>query len=167
MAVLEILQYPDPRLRTVAQPVTNVDDALRRQVDDMYETMYAAQGVGLAATQVNIHLRLFTMDTSENRDQAICVVNPEIIHKEGTQYEGEGCLSVGGGAYDKVERALKVKMRGTDLDGKPIEIEAEGLMAVCIQHELDHLNGILFIDHLSRLKQQRIKDKIKKVDLKK
>lgn len=162
MAILEILQYPDPRLRIKAQPVTKVDDALRKQVDDMYETMYDAKGVGLAATQVNIHLRLFTMDVSETRDQPVCVVNPEIVHQEGTQYEGEGCLSVGGGAYDKVERAFKVRLRGTDLDGKPLEIEAEGLMAVCFQHELDHLNGILFIDHLSRLKQQRIRDKIAK-----
>ncbi len=162
MAILEILQYPDPRLRIKAQPVTKVDDALRKQVEDMYDTMYDAKGVGLAATQVNIHLRLFTMDVSETRDQRVCIVNPEIIHKEGTQYEGEGCLSVGGGAYDKVERAMKVRLCGTDLDGKPIEIEAEGLMAVCFQHELDHLNGILFIDHLSRLKQQRIRDKIAK-----
>jgi peptide deformylase len=162
MAILEILQYPDPRLRTKAKPVTKVDDALRQQVVDMYETMYDAKGVGLAATQVNIHLQLFTMDISETRDQPVCIVNPEIIHKEGLQYEGEGCLSVGGGAYDKVERALKVRLRGTDLDGKPLEIEAEGLMAVCFQHELDHLNGILFIDHLSRLKQQRIRAKIEK-----
>jgi peptide deformylase len=102
------------------------------------------------------------MDVSENRDQPVCVVNPEIVHQEGTQYEAEGCLSVGGSAYDKVERAMKVKLRGTDLDGKPIEMEAEGLMAVCFQHEMDHLNGILFIDHLSRLKQQRIRDKIEK-----
>jgi peptide deformylase len=142
--------------------VTKVDNALRKQVEDMYETMYDAKGVGLAATQVNIHLRLFTMDISETRDQPVCVVNPEIIHKEGTQYEGEGCLSVGGGAYDKVERAAKVRLRGTDLDGKPLEFDAEGLMAVCFQHELDHLDGVLFIDHLSRLKQQRIRDKIEK-----
>lgn len=162
MAILEILQYPDPRLRIKAEPVTKVDDALRKQVEDMYETMYDAKGVGLAATQVNIHLRLFTMDVSETRDQRSCIVNPEIIHQEGVQYESEGCLSVGGGAYDKVERAMKVRLRGTDLEGKPVEIEAEGLMAVCFQHELDHLNGILFIDHLSRLKQQRIKDKIAK-----
>jgi peptide deformylase len=162
MALLEILKYPDPRLRIKAQPVVTVDDELRRQVEDMYETMYHAQGVGLAATQVNIHYRLFTMDTSETRDQRLCVVNPEIISQEGLQYEGEGCLSVGGGAYDKVERAMKVHMRATDLDGKPIELQAEGLMAVCIQHEIDHLNGVLFIDHLSRLKQDRIRKKIEK-----
>lgn len=164
MAILEILQFPDPRLRTKAKPVVKVDEEIRRQVDDMYETMYHAKGVGLAATQVNIHLQLFTMDISETRDQRICVLNPEIIHKEGLQYEGEGCLSVGAGAFDKVERAMKVRMRGMDLDGKPIELEAEGLMAVCIQHEVDHLNGILFIDHLSRMKQERIRTKIEKAN---
>jgi len=162
MALLEILKYPDPRLRIKAQPVSKVDAELRRMVDDMYETMYHAKGVGLAATQVNIHHQLFTMDVSEGQDQRICVLNPEIIFREGIQYEGEGCLSVGGGAFDKVERALKVKMRGLDLDFKTIELDAEGLMAVCIQHEVDHLNGILFIDHLSRLKQDRIRKKIEK-----
>jgi len=162
MALLEILQYPDPRLRTKAQPVTDITDDLRAKVADMYDTMYHAQGVGLAATQVDIHLRLFTMDLSETRDQGICVINPEIIHHEGTQYEGEGCLSVSGGAFEKVERAKKVRFRGLDLDGKIIEMEVEDLAAVCIQHEIDHLNGILFVDHLSRLKQDRIKTKIEK-----
>lgn len=162
MAILPILQYPDPRLRIKAAPVTKVDDALRKQVEDMYETMYDAKGVGLAATQVDIHLQIFTMDISREMTQPMCILNPEIIHKEGIQYEGEGCLSVQE-AYDKVERALKVRMRGVDLDFKPIELEAEGLMAVCIQHELDHLNGILFIDHLSRLKQDRIRKKIEKI----
>ncbi len=161
MAILPILQYPDPRLRTKAARVTNVDAALRKQVDDMYETMYDAKGLGLAATQVNIHLQLFTMDISETSDHPMCIVNPEIIHKEGLQYESEGCLSVID-AFDKVERAYKVCLRGTDLDGKTIEIEGEGLMAACFQHELDHLNGILFLDHLSRLKQERIRKKIKK-----
>lgn len=143
--------------------MTKVDEALRRQVDDMYETMYHERGIGLAATQVNIHYRLFTMDLSETRDQPQCVVNPEIIHMEGKQYEGEGCLSVME-AYDKIERAMIVHMRGTDLDGNPIEVKGEGLLAACIQHELDHLNGILFIDHLSRLKQNRIRDKIEKIN---
>lgn len=164
MAVLEILKYPDPRLRIKAQPITTIDDELRAMVEDMYETQYHAHGVGLAATQVNIHRQIFTMDVSETRDQRICVLNPEIIHKEGIQYEGEGCLSVGGGAYDKVERAAKVRLRGMNLDGKTFEIEAEGLMAVCIQHEVDHLNGILFIDHLSKLKQSRIRTKIEKAN---
>jgi peptide deformylase len=162
MAVLEILKYPDPRLRKKAQPITTIDDALRRIVDDMYETMYQSEGVGLAATQVNIHQRLFTMDVSETRDQRMCILNPEIIHREGTQYENEACLSVGGGAYDKVERALKIRVRGMDINSQPIEFDAEGLMASCVQHEIDHLNGILFIDHLSRLKQERIRTKIEK-----
>lgn len=164
MAVLEILKLPDQRLRTKAKPVelSEINDDFRRQVEDMYETMYAAHGVGLAATQVNIHKRFFTMDVSESRDQRVCIINPEIIHQEGTQFEAEGCLSVGGGAYDKVKRAAKVVLRGIDLDGKPIELEAEGLMAICIQHEIDHLNGVLFVDHLSRLKQERIRKKIEK-----
>lgn len=161
MTVLDILKYPDPRLRIQAKPVTAINDELRTQVKDMYETMYAARGVGLAATQVNIHLRLFTMDVSETHDQPLCVINPEILSKEGSQYEAEGCLSVND-AFDKVKRAEKVKLRGMDLDGKIFELEAEGLMAVCIQHEIDHLNGKLFIDHLSRLKQERIKAKTKK-----
>lgn len=161
MAVLEILKYPDARLRIKAQPITEVTATLRQQVEDMYETMYASQGVGLAATQVNIHQRLFVMDISEEHDQRICVVNPEIVHAEGEQYEGEGCLSVTG-AFDKVKRYEQVKLRGTDLEGKVIELEAVGLMAVCIQHEIDHLNGVLFIDHLSRLKQERIRKKIDK-----
>lgn len=161
MAVLEILQYPNPRLRIKAAPVTIVDDALRAQVADMVETMYAAKGVGLAATQVDIHKQVFVMDLSDTRDQHQCILNPEIIHREGTQYESEGCLSVDG-AYDKVERALKVTLRGLDLNMQALEIQAEGLMAVCFQHELDHLNGVLFIDHLSRLKQERIRKKIAK-----
>lgn len=161
MAVLDILQFPNPRLRIKAAPVTVVDEVLRRQVDDMIETMYAAKGVGLAATQVDIHQQVFVMDVSETRDQAQCILNPEIIHREGTQYESEGCLSVDG-AYDKVERAQKVTLRGYTLDMQPVEIQAEGLMAVCFQHELDHLNGVLFIDHLSRLKQERIRKKIAK-----
>jgi peptide deformylase len=162
MAILEILKYPDPRLRIKAEPIATIDDDLRRIVEDMYETQYDSQGVGLAATQVNIHRRIFTMDVSDTRDQRITVLNPEIIYQEGIQYEGEGCLSVGGGAYDKVERAAKVRLRGMDMDGNTFEMDAEGLMAVCIQHEIDHLNGILFIDHLSRLKQDRIRKKIEK-----
>jgi peptide deformylase len=161
MALLEILQYPDPRLRTKAAPVTSVDAALRKQIEDMYETMYEAKGVGLAATQVNIHLQLFTMDITRTLDQPMVVLNPQIVYREGTQYESEGCLSVMD-SYDKVERALKVKMIGVDLDFKPIEMEAEGLLAICIQHELDHLNGILFLDHLSKLKQDRIRKKVEK-----
>ncbi len=166
MAVLKILKYPDPRLRIKAQPVTVIDDEVRQIIEDLYETMYAAQGVGLAATQVNIHKQIFTIDVSETRNQRACILNPEIISKEGIQYEAEGCLSVGGGAFDKVERALKVVLRGMDLDGNIREWEASGLMASCFQHEVDHLNGILFLDHLSRLKQDRLRKKIEKSDKK-
>ena len=162
MALLEILKYPDPRLRTVAEPVTNVDAAFRRTVDDMYETMYHAQGVGLAATQVNIHQRFFVMDVSEERNQPVCIINPEIVHKAGRQDDFHGCLSVGSGMGDKIDRAEIVRLRGTYLDGKTFEMEAEGLLAICFQHEIDHLNGLLFIDHLSRLKRERLLNKIKK-----
>lgn len=163
MAILNILQFPDPRLRIKAKPVETVDAELRKQVEDMYDTMYDANGVGLAATQVDIHLRIFTMDVSEARNEPSVILNPEIVHREGTQYEAEGCLSVAG-AWDKVKRAAKVTLRGVDLDFNPIEVEAEGLKAVCFQHELDHLDGVLFIDHLSRLKQSRIKAKIEKAN---
>jgi peptide deformylase len=162
MAILQVLQYPDPRLRIKAKPVTSIDAELRKKIDDMYETMYAEKGVGLAATQVDIHLQLFTMDLSTDGTEPQCLVNPEIIYKEGVQYESEGCLSVPE-AYDKVERAFKVRARGLDLNLKPIEIDAEGFMAACIQHELDHLNGILFVDHLSKLKLDRIRKKIEKI----
>src|SRR3990167_5755229 len=161
MAMLDILQYPDPRLRTKAKPVTKVDDDLRRIVDDMYETMYHAKGVGLAATQVGINWRIFTMDASEERDQPMCVINPDSLSKEGKRSEGEGCLSVQG-AYDTLDRAAKVRLRGMDIDGKLFELEADDLMAHCIQHEVDHLNGLLFINHLSKLKQDRIRAKILK-----
>jgi peptide deformylase len=164
MALLEILKYPDPRLRIKAQPVIKFDAELRRISDDMIETMYKNNGVGLAATQANIHQRLFVLDVSETADQPMCIANPEIISREGKQYEGESCLSVGGGTYDKVERALKIRLRYNDLEGNSLELEAEGLMSTCIQHEMDHLNGVLFIDHLSRLKQDRIRKKIEKAE---
>lgn len=162
MALLEILKYPDPRLRTVATPVTTIDDAFRRIVDDMYETMYHAQGVGLAATQVNIHQRFFVMDVSEERNKPECIINPEIIHQEGNQDDFHGCLSVGSGMGDKINRAALVRLRAMNLEGKKIEMIGEGLLAICFQHEIDHLNGILFIDHLSRLKRERLLNKIKK-----
>jgi peptide deformylase len=162
MTVLEILKYPDPRLRVKAQPVTKIDAEIRRMVEDMYETMYVAQGVGLAATQVNIHLRMFTMDVSETRDQPVCILNPEILSMEGSQLDRHGCLSVGAVINDKIKRAAKLRLRGMDLDGKTFEMDAEELTAVCIQHEVDHLNGILFIDHFSRLKQELIRRKIEK-----
>jgi len=150
MALLEILKFPDPRLRTKAQPIEKIDDNLLRQIDDMYETMYESQGVGLAGTQVNFHSRIFVMDISPSHNEPLCVMNPEILHKEGRRFEEEACLSVIG-AYEKVERAEKIRLRMMDIHGKIIEIDAEGFMAHCIQHEIDHLNGILFIDHLSRL----------------
>lgn len=162
MALLEILQFPDPRLRTKAAPVETIDAELLRKIDDMYETMYAAQGLGLAATQVNIHQRFFTMDISEKRNEPICVLNPEIISQEGMQYDYHGCLSVGQGIADKIERAAKLRMRWMDVKGNIQEWDAEELLAICIQHEIDHLNGILFIDHLSRLKQERIRKKLSK-----
>lgn len=162
MPLLEILKFPDPRLRITGEPVTQIDDEIRQIVANMYETMYHINGIGLAATQVNIHKRFFTMNVSGERDKEMVVFNPEIISKEGIQYESEGCLSVGDNAYDKVERAYKVRLRGMDINGKLFEMDAEGLMAACIQHETDHLNGVLFIDHLSRLKQDRIKKKIEK-----
>jgi peptide deformylase len=162
MAILEILQYPDPRLRIKAKPVTVIDKELKRIIADMNETMYATQGVGVAATQVNIHQHLFVMDTSETRDQPECIFNAEIISKEGTQDDFHGCLSVGASISDKIQRAAKIKVRSMDIDGKIIEWEAEGLKAICVQHEIDHLNGILYIDHFSRLKQERIRKKIEK-----
>lgn len=162
MAILEILKYPDPRLRIKAAPVTQVDDALRRMVDDMYETMYTHQGLGLAATQVNIHLRFFVMDVSETRDQPRCVLNPEIVSQDGMQYDYHGCLSVGGNVSDKIKRAATLKLRGMDLDSQPFEWDLEGVAAICAQHEVDHLNGKLFIDHLSRLKLERIRKKIER-----
>ena len=162
MALLEILQYPDPRLRIKAQPITNIDAELRRIVDDMYETMYEKQGLGLAGTQVNIHKQIFTMDLSETRDQPVCVLNPEIVSQEGMQYDYHGCLSVGASIADKIKRAATLRLRGMDLDGKTFEWDLEGVAAICVQHEVDHLNGMLFIDHLSRLKQERIRIKIEK-----
>ena len=166
MALLPILQYPDPRLRIKASPITHITDDLRRIVDDMYETMYDSQGVGLAATQVNIHQRLFVMDVSPDKTNKVTVLNPEILSMEGEIYEGEGCLSVVG-AFDKVKRAQKLRLRGMDLSGNTFELDAENLMSVCVQHEIDHLNGVLFVDHLSRLKQERIKKKLSKTQQRK
>lgn len=162
MALLEILRFPNPRLREKAQTVGIITDEIRRFVDDMYETMYAVNGIGLAATQVGVAQRIFVMDVSETRNQRYCAINPEILGKDGAQLEVEGCLSVEG-AYDKVERPAFVKLRALDIEGKPFELEATELMAACVQHEIDHLNGMLFIDHLSRLKQQRIRKKIEKL----
>lgn len=163
MARLEILEFPDPRLRTIAEPVEQVDDALRQLIDDMFETMYDAPGIGLAATQVNVHKRLLVMDVSEQGDQPLVFINPEVtpITEETKPYD-EGCLSVPG-FYETVERPDRVLIKALDRDGKPFEMEADGLLAVCIQHELDHLNGKLFVDYVSRLKRDRIRKKLEKV----
>ncbi|AAQ61925.1 peptide deformylase [Chromobacterium violaceum] len=161
MALLNILHYPDERLHTVAKPVEVFDAALQQQIDDMFETMYEAKGIGLAATQVDYHRRLVVMDISEERDERRVFINPEIVEKDGETVYEEGCLSVPG-IYDKVTRAERVKVKAQDRDGKPFELEADGLLAICIQHELDHLNGVVFVERLSQMKQQRIKTKLKK-----
>ncbi|HEU4603193.1 MAG TPA: peptide deformylase [Steroidobacteraceae bacterium] len=161
MARLPILEFPDPRLRTRAEPVAQVDDALRRLIDDMFETMYAAPGIGLAATQVNVHKRLLVIDISEKRDQPLVLINPEILLREGVEETEEGCLSVPG-VYDKVTRADSIRVRALDRNGKQIEMNADGLLAVCIQHEMDHLEGKLFVDYLSELKRTRIRKKLDK-----
>ena len=161
MTLLNILEYPDPRLRTRAQPVAAVDDKIRRLIADMLETMYAAPGVGLAATQVDVHLRVIVMDISDEKIQPRVLINPEILEKADLETTEEGCLSVPG-FTESVERARRVRVRALDTRGKPVEFTAEGLMAVCVQHELDHLEGKLFVDYLSELKRQRIKKKLTK-----
>ena len=161
MAKLEILHYPDKRLRTVAEPVEVVDDTIRRLVDDMFETMYAAPGIGLAATQVNVHKRVIVMDLSENKDEPLCLINPEITKSEGVEQTEEGCLSVPD-VFETVERAERVTVKAMDKQGNEFTLEADGLLAVCIQHEIDHLEGNLFVDYLSPLKQMRVKKKIQK-----
>jgi len=161
MARLTILEFPDPRLRTRAQPVEHVDGELRKLIDDMFETMYAAPGIGLAATQVNVHKRVLVIDISETRDQPLALVNPEVIQRQGIEETEEGCLSVPG-IYDKVTRAERIRVRALDRNGKSIEMDADGLLAVCIQHEIDHLDGKLFVDYLSELKRTRIRKKLEK-----
>ncbi len=161
MALLPILRFPDPRLRKVAAPVTNIDDGIRRLAADMAETMYEAPGIGLAATQVDVHQRLIVIDVSETKNELLVLINPEVVADEGEQVGEEGCLSVPG-IFDKVERAERVTVRYLDLEGKARTLEADGLLAVCIQHEMDHLQGKVFVDHLSQLKQTRIKSKLAK-----
>ncbi len=162
MALLTILRYPDPRLHTVAQPVAQVDERIRRLVDDMFETMYDAEGVGLAATQVDVHERVIVMDTSDGRDQATVLINPEIIARSDEMHTGdEGCLSVPT-IYEPVPRHARVTVRALDRDGQPYELAAEGLTSVCIQHEMDHLMGKVFVEYLSPLKRDRIKTKMLK-----
>jgi peptide deformylase len=161
MALLNILHFPDPRLRTVAKEVTEFDDELRQFVSDMFETMYEAPGIGLAATQVDRHIRLLVMDVSEARNQPRCLINPEILESEGEEQMDEGCLSVPG-FYEKVRRAERIRVRAYDENGELAEFDAEGLEAVCIQHEMDHLDGKLFVDYLSNLKRDRIRSKLVK-----
>jgi len=161
MALLSILRYPDPRLYKKAEPVMEVDESVRALVRDMADTMYAAPGVGLAATQVDVHKRAIVVDASEDRNELLVLINPEIVSREGVQYCEEGCLSIPG-IYEPVERAERVTVRALGLDGKSFTIVAEKVLAVCIQHEMDHLEGKIFVDYLSRLKQQRIKAKLQK-----
>src|SRR5574343_1907896 len=161
MALLPILRFPDPRLKKVAQPVVTIDDGIRKLVADMAETMYEAPGIGLAATQVDVHQRVVVIDVSEEKNALMVFINPTLSRCEGAQIGEEGCLSVPG-IYDKVERADRVTINYQDLDGKARKMDAEGLLAVCILHEIDHLNGIVFVDHLSQLKQGRIKSKLAK-----
>jgi peptide deformylase len=161
MAILKILQYPDPRLHKVAQPVAEVTPATRKLIADMAETMYAAPGVGLAATQVDVHEQVIVADVSEKHDELLVFINPELIAVEGESKLEEGCLSVPG-IYDKVKRAERVTVRALNKNGKPFTLEADGLLAVCIQHEIDHLKGRVFVEYLSQLKQSRIRNKLKK-----
>ncbi|MBS1208499.1 MAG: def [Proteobacteria bacterium] len=161
MALLPILHYPDPRLHTRATPVAVVDDQIRQLAHDMAETMYAAPGVGLAASQVNVHVRMVVIDVSDDKSDLRILINPEIIARDGEQECEEGCLSVPG-IYDIVKRAERVKVRALDEHGKTFEFEAEGLLAVCVQHEIDHLDGKVFVEYLSQLKQNRIKSKLAK-----
>lgn len=162
MALLNILRFPDARLRTKAKPIDKVTNELRSFIDDMFETMYAAPGIGLAATQVDFHQQLIIVDVSEDKSEPYCFINPVITHEEGEEICQEGCLSVPE-YYADVKRAEKIKVKALDRDGKEFEVEADGLFAVCIQHEIDHLKGKMFVDYLSPLKQKRLLKKIEKM----
>lgn len=159
--LLEILRYPDPRLHTVAKPVGKLDEAIGRLVSDMAETLYAAPGIGLAATQVNVHKQVIVIDISDSRDRLLTLINPEITARSGLQFCEEGCLSVPG-FYEPVERFETISIRALDRERKPFVLEASGLLAVCVQHEIDHLKGKVFVEYLSRLKQTRIRAKLEK-----
>jgi peptide deformylase len=161
MTKLVILEYPDPRLRTRAEAVTAVDDAVRQLADDMLETMYEANGVGLAATQVDVHRRVIVLDASDSRDQPLVLINPELIGTSGKAVSEEGCLSLPG-IFDKLSRAAEIRVRALNRDGEPFELDAQGLLAVCIQHEIDHLDGKVFVDYLSELKRQLIRKRLEK-----
>jgi len=162
VSILSILEFPDPRLRTVAKPVELVDKKITSLVEDMFETMYEAHGVGLAATQVDIHKRIIVLDTSEEKNEPICLINPELVEEVGEEESDEGCLSVPG-IFEPVSRAEKIKVKALNKKGESFELEAEGLLAICVQHEMDHLKGKLFVDYLSPLKRQRIKKKMEKM----
>ena len=159
--ILNILKYPDKRLRTIAKPVVSVDETIKQQVKDMFETMYEAPGIGLAATQVNFHKRIIVIDISDQCNEPICLINPEIIEKSGEIEWEEGCLSVPD-YYENIIRANDIKVQALNQLGKTFELEASEMLSVCIQHEIDHLDGILFIDHISKLKQKRLKKKTEK-----
>jgi peptide deformylase len=161
MAKLPIIEFPDPRLRTVAKPVERVDKRMRQLIDDMFETMYEAPGIGLAATQVDVHVRLLVLDISESKSEPMVFINPELLSAEGSQVYQEGCLSVPG-IYADVARADSITVRALDRDGKSFELVADGLLAVCIQHEMDHLAGKVFVDYLSPLKRELVKKKLAK-----
>lgn len=161
MAKLDILTFPDPRLRVKALPVSRVDADIQRLVDDMLETMYAAPGIGLAAIQVNVPRRVVVIDISETHDQPLCLINPVIVSRDGEEEMDEGCLSVPG-FFETVKRAERVRVEALDRDGERFTLDADGLLAVCIQHEIDHLDGKLFVDHISMLKRQRIRRKLEK-----
>ncbi|MEO0614677.1 MAG: peptide deformylase [Pseudomonadota bacterium] len=161
MALLKILEFPDPRLRTKATPVAEVDDEIRTLIDNLFETMYSAPGIGLAATQVDVHKRVLVTDVSEDKSEPLALVNPVILSKNGVEVMEEGCLSVPG-YYEKVERADSIVVRFLDRDGNEQTLETDGLLAVCIQHEIDHLDGKLFVDYLSQLKRQRIRKRLLK-----
>lgn len=162
MAILPVLHFPDSRLRTIAKPVTEITPQMQQLIIDMFETMYEDNGVGLAATQVNFHQRIIVMDIQKPDSKPLHFINPEILEKSGEEISEEGCLSVAG-IYDKVKRSAYVKVSALDQHNKPFMLEAEGLLAICIQHEIDHLNGVLFIDHLSSLKRERAIKKLEKL----
>lgn len=161
MDLLPILEFPDPRLRTKAKPVEHVDDELRSLIDRMFATMYAAPGIGLAATQVDVHRRFMVIDVTEDHSQPLVFINPEIVARDGKTVYQEGCLSVPG-IYADVERADRITVRALDRDGNPFELEADGLLAICIQHEMDHLEGKVFIDYLSPLKREQVRKRLEK-----
>lgn len=162
MSVLQVLHFPDERLRTIAKPVAEVNAEIQRIVDDMFDTMYEEEGIGLAATQVDVHQRIIVIDVSEERDQRLVLINPELLEKDGDTGIEEGCLSIPE-TRALVPRAERVKVKALDREGNPFELEADGLLAICIQHEMDHLVGKLFIDYLSPLKRQRIRQKLEKM----